>query len=239
MRFKDASLVVVEKKAGLLTHSGPDQDEPSLLSKLREFLGDRSGGRRHLKAVHRLDRVVSGLLVFSRTEPAFQHLKQQFAARDVERYYLAGVHGLPEPSSSRVVHHLDTEPMEVRTVCEDHPSARQAITRYQLKEHLSHGQASLLDVKLETGLRNQIRVQLAAIGHPLLGERKYHPKHPKAQGRERVYLHARVLAFAHPITKKTLSFEANPPPDLARWTAHLKRRPTPRCPSPQAPRKRR
>jgi 23S rRNA pseudouridine1911/1915/1917 synthase len=243
LRHKDATCVVVEKKAGLLTHAGPEQNERSLLGELRAHLGDRGpgrggrGGRRHLKAAHRLDRVVSGLLVLARTEAAFERLKAQFAARTVERRYLAGVRGCPE-AAGRLEGFLDTEPLTVRVVDEAAPGARRAVTTFERLEHYPRGQASLLEVRLETGLRNQIRVQLAAHGFPLLGERKYDPDRPRAQGGERIFLHAAALGFDHPVTGERLRFEAGLPPDLRRWTARLARRPSPRCPPP-SPRSRR
>lgn len=237
LRHKDAHLVVAEKKAGMLTHAGPGQDEPSLLQHLRAFLDDRSP-RRHLKAVHRLDRVVSGLLVFGRTERSFEALKAQFAERSVERSYVAGVHGVPE-ASGRLEDHFDVEPLTVDVVDEDHPNARRAVTHYTRQDILQKSQVSLLEVKLETGLRNQIRVQLAHHGHALLGERKYNPERPRPQGASRIFLHAAVLGFTHPITGERLRFTAERPPDLRRWEAHLRNGPTPMCPKPKPPSRRR
>lgn len=231
LRHKDANLLVVEKKAGMLTHAGPEQDEPSLLGHLRSFLDDRSP-RRHLRAVHRLDRVVSGLLVFSRTERAFSDLRSQFAARSVERLYLAGVRGIPESTEGTFVDHLDVEPLTVRVTDESREGARKAVTHWQRQDVLPEAKASLLHVRLETGLRNQIRVQLAAHGFPLLGERKYDPDQPRGQGQLRIFLHAGVLGFRHPISGEPLRFEATPPPDLMRWTAALRRGPTLQCPRP-------
>lgn len=235
VRHKDAAIVVAEKKAGLLTHAGPDQPEPSLLSALREFLGPRN---RHLKAVHRLDRVVSGLLVFARTERAFDRLKSQFAARTVERSYLAAVAGSPDHEEDRLEDPLDVEPMTVRIVDPEHPRARTAALRYQVRERLTAAGGAVLGVRLETGLRNQIRVQLAGNGMPLFGERKYHPKKPRAQGSERIFLHAETLGFEHPITGAALRFEAAMPPDLRRWLERLRRGPSERCPAPRRPRRR-
>lgn len=229
LRHKDAHLVVVEKKAGMLTHAGPEQDEKSLLSSLRRFLAPKG----HVRGVHRLDRVVSGLLVFARTERAYEGLTGQFAARTVERRYIAGVRGTPDSAEATLVDHLDPEPMEVQVVGEDHEGAKRALTHYRLLE--AHPGGSVLEVRLETGLRNQIRVQLAHHGHPLLGERKYHPERPRAQGKERIFLHAATLGFDHPLTREPMRFEAGLPPDLRRWVAALKRGPQPTCPAPRAP----
>lgn len=228
IRHKDANLVVVEKKAGMLTHAGPGQDERNLLDSLRDFLQDRSG-HRHLKALHRLDRVVSGLLVFSRSERVFQALKAQFVERSIQRSYLAMVQGEP-PEAAQLAHHLDADPLTVKVVSEEHPNARKAVLNYKRVEVFKPGNASLLEVKLETGLRNQIRVQFAAIGHPLLGEKKYPAG--SSQGQHRIFLHAAKLSFVHPISKQILSFEAQLPPDLRRWKAALQKRACPTCPKP-------
>ncbi len=235
VRHQDGSVVVVEKRAGLLTHAGPEQDEPSLLSLLRAFLGDRPNDRRrHLRAVHRLDRVVSGLLVFARTDRAFEALRGQFAARTVERSYLAAIAGQPAWEQTRLEDELDVGPMTVR-VAPGHPEARVAITHAVVQEKLQTADASLLEVRLETGLRNQIRVQLAHHGHPLLGERKYRPDRPRAQGQVRIFLHAARLGFSHPFSGQALRFEAPLPPDLSRWRAALRRGPAPHCPAPRRP----
>lgn len=230
LRLKDSHVVVVEKKAGMLTHAGPEQDEKSLLQSLRHFLGPRN----YLRAVHRLDRVVSGLLVFARSERAFEALFDQFKQRSVERRYQAAVATAPPTSEGTFTDLLDVEPMDVKVVDEssaegtEAEGARKAITHYRLSESLAGG--ALIELQLETGLRNQIRVQLAHHGLPLLGERKYHPERPKAQGKERIFLHAKTLGFRHPITKASVRFEADIPPDLRRWKAALKRGPAPKCP---------
>ena len=245
VRHKDAHIVVVEKKAGILTHATDlprsqtesTRDEPNILDGLRRFLDERAG-RRHLKAVHRLDRVVSGLLVFSRTEKAFQMLKAQFADRSVERSYVAVVEGHP-PHEGCVKHTLDVEPMTVRVVGSNHPQGRMAITHFEVRETLTKASASLVGVKLETGLRNQIRVQMTAIGHPLLGERKYSPRENRPQGQNRIFLHAEILGFTHPTTGQTLRFEAPLPPDLRRWLAELRHKNSPRCPAPRFKKNRR
>lgn len=228
VRHKDAHIVVVEKKAGMLTHAGPEQDERSLLSSLRHFLGPRA----QVRGVHRLDRVVSGLLVFARTERAYDSLVQQFAEHTVDRHYLAGVATAPEPPEATVEAWLDTEPMDVKVVDEEFEGARRAITHYRVLETLPGG--ALLEVRLETGCRNQIRVHLAHLGHPLLGERKYHPERPRAQGHERIFLHAAELGFNHPLTRGKLHFEAAPPPDLRRWMAALRKGAASVCPKPAA-----
>lgn len=226
LRHKDAHVLVVEKKAGMLTHASREQDEKSLLSSLRHFLGPRNP----IRGVHRLDRVVSGLLVFARSERAFERLTAQFAEHSVERRYVAGVAEAPARGQGRLEDWLDTEPMEVRVVAPETEGARRAVTHYAVRER--HPGGALLEVRLETGLRNQIRVQLAHHGHPLLGERKY-ASPPSAQGRNRIFLHAEVLGFDHPITRARHRFEAALPPDLERWRRALEGGPAPRCPAPR------
>ncbi|MBX2812249.1 MAG: RNA pseudouridine synthase [Myxococcales bacterium] len=235
IRHKDAHIVVVEKRAGMLTHAGPGQQEVNLLDSLRDFLRERHG-RRHLKALHRLDRVVSGLLVFSRTESVFQLLRTQFAERSVIRSYIAGVQGQPLSNEGRIEHTLDIEPMTVRVVPATHQKGRTAALHYQVRQTLPLGKASILDVRLETGLRNQIRVQLAALGHPLLGEKKYGHS-GSSQGHQRIFLHAAELGFVHPVRHQPLHFTAALPPDLNRWLTELKRKTCQKCPPPRFARK--
>lgn len=239
VRHLDAALVVVEKRAGILTHAGPGQDEPNVLSGLRRLLGSRGSGGR-LMAVHRLDRVVSGLLAFARNERAFERLRAQFEARTVQRRYVAAVHGSPPKAEGDLEDWLDVSALTVRVVEAKHPGARLAQTHFRVREPLPKGRASVLGVTLKTGLRNQIRVQMAAHGFPLLGERKYHPSQPQPQRSHRIFLHAEALQLEHPTTRDTLHFEAPLPPDLRRWLDHLRRSPSRGCPpAPQSTRRRR
>jgi 23S rRNA pseudouridine1911/1915/1917 synthase len=212
VRHKDSAVLVVEKKAGVLSQRTESGRDPDMLGLLRAFLG----GRASVLPVHRLDRVVSGLLVYARTYEDQQRLITQFAKHDVERRYLAAVKGRMERDSGTFESKLVDRSIVVYSDEEDE-EARTAITHWKVIERFAR--ATLVEVRLETGLRNQIRVQFADAGHPLLGERKY--AKGGAQGTERIFLHAAVLGFVHPRTRQPMRFEAKLPPELARWKRKL------------------
>ena len=213
VRHKDSAIVVVEKKAGVLsqrTDSGRGEDMLTLLS---HFLG--RGAR--VFPVHRLDRVVSGLLVYARTYEDQQRLISQFASHTAERQYIAAVQGSLQEDSGTFESKLVTDdPSLVVRSDEEDEGARAAITHWRVLERFKN--ATLVEVRLETGLRNQIRVHFAEAGHPLLGEKKYTGGR---QGSDRIFLHAAVLGFKHPRTREAMRFEARLPPDLARWKRTL------------------
>ena len=223
LRHIDPSIVVVEKKAGLLSQ-GTAKGEPNLFGLLREFLRKRDPSA-SLYAVHRLDRVVSGLLVYAQTREAYEGLVDQFRTHEAEREYWAVAQGLIESDHGELVDYLRTDhpSLQVFSVPSHHPKARLARTRYAVRERYETARATRLTLWLETGLRNQIRVQLAECGHPLLGERKYsdHARASRAQKKHRIFLHAGKLGFIHPYTGRSMRFEANLPPDLRRWLSAL------------------
>ena len=223
VRHIDPSIIVVEKKAGLLSQGTP-KGEPNLFGLLRDFLRKRDP-RAPLFAVHRLDRVVSGLLVYAQTRESYEALMDQFRAHEAEREYWAVAQGLIDADDGLLEHYLRTDhpSLKVFSVPAQHPKAKRACTRFRVKERFEAANATRLTLWLETGLRNQIRVQLAESGHPLLGERKYsdHARSSRAQKRHRIFLHAGKLGFVHPYTGRTMTFRAELPPDLVRWREAL------------------
>jgi 23S rRNA pseudouridine1911/1915/1917 synthase len=232
VRHKDPSILVVEKKAGLLTVRTESGKGENLLALLRMFVGGR-GRSAIVLPVHRLDRAVSGLLVFARSHESKDQLVEQFRTHTVERRYVAAVRGIVADEQgtfeSRLV--LDDPSLIVRS--EDGESTdgdergRRAVTHYRVVERLKGANATIVEVELETGLRNQIRVHFAEAGHPLLGDLKYGPKRHGSKGQgggDRVFLHAHVLGFDHPATRRPLRFEAPLPPDLHRWRDALRKK---------------
>ena len=217
VRHLDKALVVVEKRAGLLSHKNQDGDE-NLLDGIREFIHTRGGGP--VLPVHRLDRVVSGLLVFARSKEAEGRLIDQFADHKPERRYLAMVNGVIERDKGTFESwlYLDDVSTRVYSIDREEPGARFAITHWRVIER--YEKATLVEAHLETGIRNQIRVQFADAGHPLLGERKY-AERSTAQGQGRLFLHAAGLAFEHPYSKQMLKFDASMPPDLRAWQRQI------------------
>ena len=222
IKHKDRALAVVDKTAGILTVPTPSGRGENLRDHLRQALG----GRR-LFVVHRIDRVVSGLLVFARHHEAFERLKSQFAAHSAHRVYCAAVHGhLAEESGT-----FDTPLSFNETTLTMYGSRRgkTAVTHWRVKRRLAN--TTLVEVQLETGLRNQIRVHFAEAGHPLVGEKKYrHPGRRTAkaiQGAQRIFLHAAELGFEHPVTRRHMRFESPLPRDLERLLRQLEGADTP------------
>ena len=232
---KDSDLVVVDKKAGVLTVGRPSGRGVDLMTRLTELLGSRAT----IIPVHRLDRPVSGVLVVARHARAERALREQFAAHDVERRYIAAVSGILSEDTGTYESTLASEGRTLRVHSAE--EGRTAITHWRVLERFPGADATLVEVALETGRRNQIRVHFAEAGHPLLGERKYldeeDPDASSSQGTHRIFLHAEVLGFIHPRTGHPLRFEADLPPDLVAWRRALARatRPAPRAEAEPAP----
>ena len=223
VRHKDSSIVVVEKKAGLLTVRTPSNKGANLLELIDRFLEPKRR-RRGVFAVHRLDRPVSGLLVFARTPVAKDRLTEQFAEHTVERRYVAAVDGVLPDDEGTFESWLRSDPHTLRMFSDEGTDGKHAVTHWRVSQRYKH--STLVEVQLETGLRNQIRVHFAEAGFPLLGERKYldkdHPDHSSIQGHIRIFLHAAVLGFNHPLTREPMRFEAEVPSDLKRMQSKLR-----------------
>jgi len=221
--YEDASLIAVNKPAGLLTVPLPRRETaPSALSLLAASM-TRRGAQRPL-VVHRIDRDTSGLVLFARSHAAQVDLKEQFRRRQPERVYWAVVHGHVLQSRGEWRDLLTWDPSELRQeeTDEDDPRAAEAISRFQVVEHLRG--ATLVEVRLVTGKRNQIRIQAGLRGHPLVGEKQYlgarAPAHPIAFNRQA--LHARYLNLSHPISGEYVHLEAPLPPDMEHLLARLR-----------------
>lgn len=222
--YEDDALIVVNKPAGLLAVPLERRAEaPSVYDQIEAHF--RSRGKRRPFVVHRIDRDTSGLVVFAKNGGAQDRLKQQFKRREPERVYLAVVYG--EPSPPRGTWH-DTLVWDQRALIQkethpDDPRGKEAIADYQVLE--SFGAASLIEVRLRTGKRNQIRLQARLRGHTLVGEERYvfgpQTLRPIAFGRQA--LHAARLEFLHPDDERPLVFEAPLPADLAELIERLRR----------------
>ena len=222
--YEDASLIVANKPAGLLTVPLPAQpDEPSLLDQLKTHL------RSHRKivplVVHRIDRDTSGIVLFAKSRDAQHKLKDQFEKRTAERIYLALVHGIPQPESGTWRDLLEWDPEELKQQRAEKRTARaqEAVCRYSVIEKFAA--AALIEVSLVTGKRNQVRIQASLHGHPLVGEKMYvdenAPRHKIAFARQA--LHAHQLRFRHPVDQRRLSFEAPLPDDLLKLRENLRK----------------
>ncbi len=241
---EDASLIVIDKPAGLVVHPGAGHATGTLVNALIAHCGDSLsgiGGVRRPGIVHRLDKETSGLLVVAKTDAAHHGLSEQFAAhgRDgrLKRAYLALVWGAPERNRGTIATGLGrSSANRQKMAVSGSQGAREAITHYEvLKRFGTPPVASLLRCELETGRTHQIRVHLAHIGHPLLGDQTYgagfkasRSTLPEAardalKSLNRQALHATVLGFEHPRTGKPLLFESPAPADLANLIAALSR----------------
>lgn len=224
----DADVAVVRKPAGILTVPFERQDRDTLLSLARVAVrrieaAKGKEGNPTLRAVQRLDKETSGLVVFARTVAAQRQLQEQLGEHSVTRRYLAIVHGVAENG----VHESLLVPDRgdgirgswgVFRPARGNPPVerREAVTRVQVKQRLAGGKASLVACELETGRQHQIRIHLAEAGHPLVGETVYirdwrGPLLPAP----RPMLHASVLGFVHPRTGERMRFEEPPPEDFA------------------------
>jgi 23S rRNA pseudouridine1911/1915/1917 synthase len=219
--YEDAQLLVVDKPQGLLAVPlARRSQDPSLMALVERHL--RSQGKRQPHVVHRIDRDSSGLVVFAKDRPTLANLKAQFLQREPERVYLAIVHGHPSPESGTWRDHLvwDQEVLVQRVARARDPRAKEAISEYRVVRRLRH--AALLEVRLVTGKRNQIRLQAGLRGHGLVGEQMYVSLPESARiPFPRQALHAWRLVFRHPATGRTLRLEAPLPEDMSRLLESL------------------
>lgn len=227
----DREVVVVEKPPGMLSVEDEPGNKDTLVMHLRNLLRrvDRGGSDGPLAVVHRLDRGTSGVMVFARTASAQRALAAEFKAHNLHRAYRAIAHG--EVRATRMETHLLPDRGDGlrgshghyrRTKNAPPPEARLAITHVEPVEVL--GGASLVECRLETGRQHQVRIHMAELGHPLVGEdvyiRDYRGERIEAV---RPMLHARELAFTHPSTRREVAFVREPPPDFQALLARLRR----------------
>lgn len=207
--YEDDSLVVVDKPPGLVAVPVPGANLPSALSIVSEHLKAR---RQHAFIVHRIDRFASGVLLFAKTHRDRDALVRQFLAHTPIRRYLAVVRGQLSPKEATLVHYFRKEGMHQRLTSVRDPKSARAELSYSVERSVT--EASLVRVTLSTGLQNQIRVQFAAIDHPVMGDRKYSPKEASETRIARVALHAESLQFTHPRTGEPVGVRCGPPPDF-------------------------
>lgn len=235
--YEDDAIIVIDKPKGLVVHPAAGNWTGTLVNALIAHCGDSLsgiGGVRRPGIVHRLDKDTTGLLVVAKTDRAHRKLAAQFADHGrtgaLERAYLAFVWGVPARPKGTIDKPIDRHP-HARDKMAVRPSGRTAITHWEVLERYARadqkGVASLVECRLETGRTHQIRVHLAAIGHPLLGDSVYGPgfKTKASQLPERARdalaaldrqaLHAHILALEHPVTGELLHFRSELPADLA------------------------
>jgi 23S rRNA pseudouridine1911/1915/1917 synthase len=250
--YEDRDIIVIDKPKGLAVHPGPGHASGTLVNALIAHCGTSLsgiGGVRRPGIVHRLDKDTTGLLAIAKSDRAHQGLAEQFAAHGtdgrLQRGYRAIAWGAPERPSGTIEAALArsvANRTKIAVVRANSAGGRRAVTHYETLERFGgrpggavRPVASLLRLVLETGRTHQVRVHLAHIGHPLLGDPVYGAGH-KASARklnlqaqaalaalERQALHAAELEFLHPVSGKRLTFESALPPDLAALVAGLRR----------------
>jgi 23S rRNA pseudouridine1911/1915/1917 synthase len=230
--YEDKHLLVLDKPAGLVVHPAPGNPDGTLVNALIAHCGDSLtgiGGERRPGIVHRLDKDTSGVMVVAKTEPVLTALSAAFAARDIERQYRALCWGLPSPAAGEVVGDIGRDPRDRKRMAVVTRNGKVALTRYRTLQGFGLA-AGLLAVNLATGRTHQIRVHLAHIGHPLIGDPVYLKRKPAAAQHlteparglaldfPRQALHAEMLGFIHPVTGENLRFETQPPADFQQLT---------------------
>jgi 23S rRNA pseudouridine1911/1915/1917 synthase len=218
--FEDEHLLVVDKPAGLVVHPAAGNLDGTLVNALLHHCqGSLSGigGVARPGIVHRIDKDTSGLLVVAKTDAAHEGLAKQFAAHSIDRRYLAIVSGVPKTAAGTIDAPLARSPVNRKKIAIVSRGKR-AVTRWRRLELLD--EAALVECRLETGRTHQVRVHMASIGHPLVGDPVYgrsgksHSKVLKELQFHRQALHAAELGFTHPVTKHRMSFSSPMPPDM-------------------------
>jgi 23S rRNA pseudouridine1911/1915/1917 synthase len=207
--YEDDAVVVLNKPPGLPAVPVKGSNTPSAWSLLSAEMKLK---RQRAFVVHRIDRFTSGILLFAKTERDRDALVRQFLDHSPARQYLGVVRGHPDVKEATLVHYFRREGMFQRLTTERGFQAARAELRYFIERRLRA--ASLVRVTLVTGLQNQIRVQFSAIGHPVIGDRKYHPAEASERRISRVALHAGYLQFIHPRSGESVSIDCEIPPDF-------------------------
>lgn len=225
--YEDDDLIVINKPAGMVVHPAPGNPDSTLVNALLAHCGDSLsgiGGVRRPGIVHRIDKDTSGLLVAAKNDLAHAALTEQFSAHSIDRAYLALVWGVPVPPAGEISGNIGRSSRDRKKMAVVGSGGKHALTRYRMLGR--HGTlASLVECRLETGRTHQIRVHMASIGHPLVGDTTYGGRRNRAKGGNdpvqatlsgfpRQALHACELGFLHPRSGKRLLFHSDLPNDM-------------------------
>jgi len=235
--YEDEALIVVDKPAGLVVHPAAGNPDRTLVNALIAHCGESLsgiGGVKRPGIVHRLDKDTSGLIVAAKTDAAHAGLAAQFAEHSIERAYTALVWGVPRPAKGRIAANIGRDPRNRKRMSVLVNKGKTAVTHTHVMKRFGSA-ASLVECRLETGRTHQIRVHLAHIGHPVIGDPVYGRITPKRlaslseEAREclkklgRQALHAHLLGFEHPRSKKRVKFESKLPADINALLSRLER----------------
>jgi len=233
--YEDDHLAVINKPAGMMVHAGAAKEDDvrnrgTLVNALLHRFGKLAAGGHALRPgiVHRLDKETSGLIVVAKDDVTHRKLQEQFASRRVKKKYIALVHGWPKAASGTIDSPIARDPRRRVRMTAKTRTGRSAISHYAVLRRIESpfGKLALVEVRIATGRTHQIRVHMAHLGHPLLGDALYGAGFKTKASRlgeagrtalaalGRQALHAAVLGFEHPSTKKPLRFESPPPGDM-------------------------
>jgi 23S rRNA pseudouridine1911/1915/1917 synthase len=229
--YEDDDLAVINKPAGMMVHAGAGASDDArnrgtLVNALLHHLGSLSavGGELRPGIVHRLDKETSGLIVVAKNDDAHRKLSAQFAAREVKKKYVALVHGWAKKDSGTLAQSISRDPVRRMRMTTRLEGGRTAVTHYRVVRRLDtkFGKFTLLDVKIDTGRTHQIRVHVATMGHPVVGDTTYGaPAQARGKnaviGLDRNFLHAAELEFRHPRTDKLVALKSELPAELGEF----------------------
>jgi len=220
---EDADVIAINKPAGMVVHTGAGQHSGTLVNAVLHRFGKLSkvGGDLRPGIVHRLDRFTSGVILVARNDAAHRHLAGQFASREVEKIYLALVHGRVKNNEGRIMTPIARDPVRRTRMTARLANGRHASTTYQVLKRFKD--LTFLEVKIGTGRTHQIRVHLASIGHPVVGDKLYGAP-PSPLGR--YFLHARQITFTSPSSGKRIKLAAPLPRDLEDYLVSVQAAPS-------------
>lgn len=211
--YEDSSIIIVNKPKNMVVHPAAGHENGTLVNALlyhcRDSLSSINGVIRP-GIVHRIDRNTTGILVVCKNDRAHRLLAEQLKEHSITRKYHAICYGTFQETEGTVNAPIGRHPVDRKKMAVNHKNGREAITHYKVLKNLS-GKYSYIECSLETGRTHQIRVHMASIGHPILGDDMYGPKNPKIKGLEGQTLHAKVLGFVHPDTNAYIEFDSELP----------------------------
>lgn len=220
--YEDSQVIVINKPRGMVVHPAAGNYEGTMVNALLEHCEDLSGinGVMRPGIVHRIDKDTSGVIMAAKTDQAHLGLAQQIKDRTVTRRYIALVHGKLQEESGIIDAPIGRHPTDRKKMAVDVRNGKEAITHFKVLERFSA--YTLVEARLKTGRTHQIRVHMAYIGHPVVGDPKYGPRNPHFD-LDGQFLHARVLGFNHPVTGEYMEFSAPLPQVLEDILTRLRR----------------